>query len=350
MPVTRYAGGLFQPAGPASEDPVARAIAAFENSRTTPSDYWIHRILELLTRSRVKVRQGVRTMEVETPIDFSDLSSEYIGILYESLLDYQLRQAPHNQPIVFLGDDGPAPPVRVPESQAQARQLTRRVLVRPVPGLSRDGLGARGWRQEPRTFLHHFRLTAGRGKTAGSRKGDKWTVAIKQKKDNLVLAELKKLILGKKQPAFAFVEEQLSPAKVHDQVLAVFERLHNLPVHEVEERKRVYEQEIAASKVNRDASLRRKPAPSRTPSSARSRSPMRVVGSGAASSCSACSRESQFPKRVPARRAPRTRSIAVAVSGRSSPLSAASTASLRMADNRTLMLAAARLLFSSSTR
>jgi hypothetical protein len=540
MPVTRYAGGLFQPGDPASEDPVSRAIAAFENPRNAPSDYWIHRILELLTRSRVKVRQGLRTMEVETPIDFSDLSSEYIGILYESLLDYQLRQAPRNEPIVFLslGDQPALPFMRLQaissdtlakmfekfkqkaqkplsedeeedeeteseeamESEEQdtaeeelqpagtgeaarevldteledqvlswarqavvdakivkkprgkldprkqkeyddslnqaAQQLYTRV-VRPGDwylvreGATRKGSGTFYTRPQlaspitrralqpllydgeaPRTpeqilalricdpamgsgsflisalrytskalleslyhhgrlvprgdgtvarladglpvdhpsqetlplplqhpqfddylearlrrhvverclygvdndllavelgrmslwvetmdprlpfgflnhklkhgnslvgcwfdrfqdypvmawereggdknhdrFVHHFRLTAGRGKTAGSRKGDKWTVAIKQKKDNLVLAELKKLILGKKQPAFAFVEEQLSPGKVHDQALAVFERLHNLPVHEVEERKRVYEQEIAASPAFRE--------------------------------------------------------------------------------------------------
>ncbi len=541
MPVTRYAGGLFQPGDSASEDPVSRAIAAFENPRNAPSDYWIHRILELLTRSRVKVRQGLRTMEVETPIDFSDLSSEYIGILYESLLDYQLRQAPHNEPIVFLslgdqpalpfmrlqaissdtlakmfekfkqkaqksisedeedseesGDEAEASEVEeaaegeepVAEGEAQAgepseadrevldteledkvlnwarqavvdakivkkprgkldprkqkeyddslnqaaQQLYTRV-VRPGDwylvreGATRKGSGTFYTRPQlaspitrralqpllydgdaPRTpeqilalricdpamgsgsflisalrytskalleslyrhgrlvprgdgtvarladglpvdhpsqetlplslqhpqfddylearlrrhvverclygvdndllavelgrmslwvetmdprlpfgflnhklkhgnslvgcwfdrfqdypvmawereggdknherFVHHFRLTAGRGTKAGSKKGDKWTVAIKQKKDTLVLPELKKLILRKEQQVFAFVEEQLSPAKVHDQALAVFERLHNLPVHEVEERKRVYEQEIASS-------------------------------------------------------------------------------------------------------
>jgi hypothetical protein len=544
MPVTRYAGGLFQPGDSASEDPVSRAIAAFENPRNAPSDYWIHRILELLTRSRVKVRQGVRSMEVETPIDFSDLSSEYIGILYESLLDYQLRRAPHNEPIVFLSlgdqpalqfmrlqaissdtlakmfekfkqkdqkalsedeegeeeadgeeaesEEGAEGEEQEPDGHAQASEagqgerevldselenevlnwarkvvvdakivrksrgkldarkqkeyddslnqaaqqlytrvvrpgdwylvregatrkgsgtfytrpqlaspITRRALqpllyegdvprtpeqilalricdsamgsgsflisalrytskalleslyhhgrllpqgdgtvarladglpaddpsqeTLPLPlqhpqfddylearlrrhvverclyGVDNDLLAVElgrmslwvetmdprlpfgflnhklkhgnalvgcwfdrfqdypvmAWEREGgdknhERFVHHFRLTAGRGNTAGSKKGDKWTVAIKKEKDNQVLAELKKLILGKKQPAFAFVEEQLSPAKVHDQALAVFERLHNLPVHEVEERKRVYEEEIAASPAFRE--------------------------------------------------------------------------------------------------
>jgi hypothetical protein len=30
---------------------------------------------------------------VEAPVDFSDLSLEYIGIMYEGLLDFELRQA-----------------------------------------------------------------------------------------------------------------------------------------------------------------------------------------------------------------------------------------------------------------
>jgi hypothetical protein len=31
---------------------------------------------------------------IRCPIDFSDLSSEYIGILYEGLLDFELKAAP----------------------------------------------------------------------------------------------------------------------------------------------------------------------------------------------------------------------------------------------------------------
>jgi hypothetical protein len=36
-------------------------------------------------------------------VDFSDLSSEYIGILYEGLLDFELKTAPAGDPVVFLG-------------------------------------------------------------------------------------------------------------------------------------------------------------------------------------------------------------------------------------------------------
>jgi hypothetical protein len=35
-------------------------------------------------------------------VDFSDLSSEYIGILYEGLLDFELRPAPGGDPVIFL--------------------------------------------------------------------------------------------------------------------------------------------------------------------------------------------------------------------------------------------------------
>ncbi|MFV8754265.1 hypothetical protein ACNOYE_27285 [Nannocystaceae bacterium ST9] len=49
-------------------------------------------MLELITRSKVRVRQGRASVWVETPFDFSNFSSEYIGILYEGLLDYELRR------------------------------------------------------------------------------------------------------------------------------------------------------------------------------------------------------------------------------------------------------------------
>ena len=59
-------------------------------------------MLERITRTKVKVRQGRASTWVPTPVDFSDLSSEYIGILYEGLLDFELRTAPPGDPVVFL--------------------------------------------------------------------------------------------------------------------------------------------------------------------------------------------------------------------------------------------------------
>ena len=59
-------------------------------------------MLERITRTRVKVRQGRTSTWVPAPVDFSDLSSEYIGILYEGLLDFELKTAPAGDPMVFL--------------------------------------------------------------------------------------------------------------------------------------------------------------------------------------------------------------------------------------------------------
>lgn len=115
LPVPQYGGGLFEPGNPAANDPILRALSAFENPSHTPSDAVVYRILELLCRSKVKVRQGRRSTWVEAPVDFSDLSSEYIGILYEGLLDFELRQATADEPMVFLnlGDQPVLPLARL---------------------------------------------------------------------------------------------------------------------------------------------------------------------------------------------------------------------------------------------
>lgn len=115
LPVPQYGGGLFEPGNSAANDPILRALSAFENPSHTPSDAVVYRILELLCRSKVKVRQGRRSTWVEAPVDFSDLSSEYIGILYEGLLDFELRQATADEPMVFLnlGDQPVLPLARL---------------------------------------------------------------------------------------------------------------------------------------------------------------------------------------------------------------------------------------------
>ena len=107
LPVTRYGGGLFTPGAAGATDPVLRALGAFEGLDNAPSDAAVHRILELLCNSPVKVRQGKASRWIEAPVDFSDLSSEYLGILYEGLLDFELRRAPADDAMVFLdlGDE-----------------------------------------------------------------------------------------------------------------------------------------------------------------------------------------------------------------------------------------------------
>ncbi len=123
LPILRYGGGLFAPGDRASKEGVLRALAAFEDPSNAPTDAAIHEILELLCVSKVKVRQGRSGTWVPAPVDFSDLSSEYIGILYEGLLDFELHRAPDHDAVVFLrlGDEPALPLSRLEEEMAPKR-------------------------------------------------------------------------------------------------------------------------------------------------------------------------------------------------------------------------------------
>jgi hypothetical protein len=99
--ITHYGGGLFRP-GRDNADGISRALQVFEDPRNHVSDDVVHRLIDLLTRSKVRVRQGRSSVWIDAPVDFSNLSTEYIGILYEGLLDYELRRADKGDPMVFL--------------------------------------------------------------------------------------------------------------------------------------------------------------------------------------------------------------------------------------------------------
>ena len=114
LPVTQYGGELFAPGGDGA-DGLERALAVYENacfdSEAMP-DRDVHELLRLLTRTTVRIRQGRSSTRTTVPVDFSDLSSEYIGVLYEGLLDYELKTAPSGDPVVFLAaGDHPALPL-----------------------------------------------------------------------------------------------------------------------------------------------------------------------------------------------------------------------------------------------
>jgi hypothetical protein len=105
LPVPAYGGELFAPGDPDAPDGLSRALAVFETAchdHELLSDRDVHRIFDRITRTRVRLRQGRTSTWVPAPVDFSDLSSEYIGILYEGLLDFELRTAPAGDPVVFL--------------------------------------------------------------------------------------------------------------------------------------------------------------------------------------------------------------------------------------------------------
>ncbi|MEQ1948805.1 MAG: hypothetical protein ABL995_16565, partial [Bryobacteraceae bacterium] len=91
-----------------------------------------------------------------------------------------------------------------------------------------------GGDKDRKKFVHHFRGTG------TSAKGDKWTHAIKEQKEK-VRAELVQLIRARRENAFPFFEEKLTPAGAHDHLVNVFEKLHSLPIYDYEERRREYE-------------------------------------------------------------------------------------------------------------
>lgn len=103
IPVPHYGGALFEPGDPESSDPISKALAVLESQDNLISDQQVLTILRLLTRTRVKIRQGNRNTWVDGPVNFSALSSEYIGILYEGLLDFELKRAKTDDPVIFLG-------------------------------------------------------------------------------------------------------------------------------------------------------------------------------------------------------------------------------------------------------
>ena len=123
LPVPAYGGELFAPAAP--EDGLGQALAVFERACFEGdgccADRDVYEILKLLTRTTVRIRQGRASTTVAAPVDFSDLSSEYIGIVYEGVLDYELKLAPPGDPVIFLAiGDQPALPLSRLEAMPDA--------------------------------------------------------------------------------------------------------------------------------------------------------------------------------------------------------------------------------------
>ncbi|WP_168565186.1 Eco57I restriction-modification methylase domain-containing protein [Crateriforma spongiae] len=105
LSVPSYGGSLFAPGDAESSDGVSRALHVFEQGgyeRDLISDEKIFEVLNLLSRTKVKIRQGRGFIRPLSPVDFSSLDSEYIGILYEGLLDFELHVAGDDGPVIFL--------------------------------------------------------------------------------------------------------------------------------------------------------------------------------------------------------------------------------------------------------
>lgn len=118
LPIPAYGGGLFTKGDPQSSDNIIRAIALYEDDRIRISDAVVREILTLLKIGSVKARVGRSTRIVRGAVDFSDLRTEYIGMMYEGLLDYQLRKATYDEGAVIFLNLGaqPALPLSLLES------------------------------------------------------------------------------------------------------------------------------------------------------------------------------------------------------------------------------------------
>ena len=85
---TAYGGELFQPGSINSKDPILRVVSVFESNDWRISDQELLQILKKLKTT--KISSG-RLKGASTPVNFLELGTEYIGMIYEGILDYQLK-------------------------------------------------------------------------------------------------------------------------------------------------------------------------------------------------------------------------------------------------------------------
>jgi hypothetical protein len=114
----------------------------------------------------------------------------------------------------------------------------------PVMAFERDDAGDKNHDQ----FVHHFReYTAQRGKMKGKveHSGDVWTQRWKEVTDAVIKPEMREVITG--QLSLPFTAAGRTPEGIHDEAMAIFRDLHELPVHEVEHREQLYREKIVGN-------------------------------------------------------------------------------------------------------
>jgi len=102
FPFPAYGGVLFRPGQEKDDDAVSRALHILEH-KVPVSDSTIHAVLRKLLRGPLPVLRGRAKTFVEGPVDYTDLRTEFIGLIYEGLLDYRLKRTDEKVgPQVFL--------------------------------------------------------------------------------------------------------------------------------------------------------------------------------------------------------------------------------------------------------
>jgi len=116
MPLKAYGGTLFRRGDHKSSNVVLRALSLFEQPNIGITDYEVYQVLRLIKIGKTKVRQGRGSTYVSGPVDFGDMRTEYIGMMYEGLLDYELKKVEHNDPKVIMSiGDQPILPLKLLE-------------------------------------------------------------------------------------------------------------------------------------------------------------------------------------------------------------------------------------------
>lgn len=102
FPLRAYGGALFRPGKADDADPVVRALHVLEHA-VTVGDATVFHVLRKLLRGPLPVVRGRARTFVEGPVDYTDLRTEFIGLIYEGLLDYRLKRTDEEVgPQVFL--------------------------------------------------------------------------------------------------------------------------------------------------------------------------------------------------------------------------------------------------------
>ena len=102
FPMRAYGGVLFRPGDENSTDAVARALHILEHSISV-GDATIYHVLRKLLRGPLPVIKGKSKTFVDGPVDYTDLRTEFIGLIYEGLLDYRLKRTDEQiGPQIFL--------------------------------------------------------------------------------------------------------------------------------------------------------------------------------------------------------------------------------------------------------
>lgn len=99
-PVLAYNGLLFRPGEESHPDATLRAMALFESLEVKISDATVLQLLKYLKIGTIRVGRGRKSRMVSSPVDFFALHTEYIGLMYQGLLDFNLHMT--NEAMVFL--------------------------------------------------------------------------------------------------------------------------------------------------------------------------------------------------------------------------------------------------------